>query len=404
MRQVYLDNNATTPLHTEVVEAMLPCLQTKFGNPSSLHWAGRQADQMLQQAREQVASVLNAEPHEIVFTSCGTEGDNLALLGSADALRTKGRHIITSTVEHPAVLDTCRYFEKSGGRVTYIGVDSKGRIDPAEVEAAIEEDTILISLMWANNETGTVFPIERLSATARRHSIRFHTDAVQALGRLPIDMKQTPVDLLSISAHKIGGPKGVGALYVRGGVELSPCLHGGHQEHYLRAGTHNVAGIVGFGRACQWVEDNLSAEIHRLTRMRNRLEDGIFEHLDHVHRNGDIEKCLPNTLNLTFPYVEGEGLLLALDMVGIAASSGSACTSGADGASHVLKAMNADDMTLNSSVRLSLGFHNTEEDVDYVVEHLPDAVKRLLAMSPAFDELNEYECDFISCEIDPHAH
>lgn len=290
------------------------------------------------------------------------------------------------------------------GRVTYVAVDNKGRIDPADVEAAIEADTVLISLMWANNETGTVFPIEHLSAMARTHGIRFHTDAVQALGRLPLDVKQVPVDMLSISAHKIGGPKGVGALYVRDGVELSPCLHGGHQEKHLRAGTHNVAGIVGFGCACQWAEEHLNTERKRLSQLRNRLEEGIFTRVEHVSRNGDDVNCLPNTLNLTFPYVEGEGLLLALDMVGIAASSGSACTSGAEGPSHVLKAMNADDMTLNSSVRLSLGFHNTEEDVEYVVEHLPRVVQRLLAMSPAFDELNEYECDVISCEIDPHAH
>ena len=404
MRQVYLDNNATTPLHAEVVEAMLPCMRAEFGNPASIHWAGRQANVLLQEARTQVASILNAEPHEIIFTSCGTEGDNLALLGSADALRSTGNHLITSTVEHPAVLDTCRHFEERGGRVTYVGVDSKGRIDPAEVENAIEEDTILISLMWANNETGTVFPIEQLATMARTHGIRFHTDAVQALGRLPIDVKQTPVDLLSISAHKIGGPKGVGALYVRDGIEISPCIHGGHQEQHLRAGTHNVGGIVGFGRACQWAEENLDTESKRLTQLRNRLEEGIFTHVEHVSRNGDGENCLPNTLNLTFPYVEGEGLLLALDMVGIAASSGSACTSGADGASHVLKAMNADSMTLNSSVRLSLGFHNTPEDVEYVIQHLPRVVERLLSMSLAFDELDQYECDVISCEIDPHAH
>jgi len=404
LRQVYLDNNATTLLHTEVVEAMLPCLRTEFGNPSSIHWAGRQASTMLHQARAQVARVLNAQPHEIIFTSGGSEGDNLALLGSVDALHAKGNHIITSTVEHPAVLDTCRYFEKRGGRVTYVAVDSKGRIDPADVEAAIEVDTVLISLMWANNETGTVFPIEQLAAIARRHGVRFHTDAVQALGRLPIDVKQVPVDLLTISAHKIGGPKGVGALYVRDGVEISPHIHGGHQEKHLRAGTHNVAGIVGFGRACQWVEEHLSSERKRLTELRNRLEEGIYAHVEHVTRNGDHENCLPNTLNLTFPYVEGEGLLLALDMVGIAASSGSACTSGADGASHVLKAMNAADMTLNSSVRLSLGFHNTEADVEYVIQHLPQVVGRLLSMSLAFDELSQYDCAVISCEIDPHAH
>jgi len=404
LRQVYLDNNATTPILHEVLDAMLPCMRDNFGNPSSLHWAGRKARVLLEQAREQVAALIHAQPHEIVFTGCGTEGDNLALLGSADALRSRGKHIITSAVEHPAVLDTCRYFEARGGRVTYVPVDEKGRIDPHDVEAAIDTDTILISLMWANNETGTVFPVDQLCSLANKHGIRFHTDAVQALGRIPIDVKRTPVDLLSISAHKIGGPKGVGALYVRDGVDISPCQHGGHQEQHLRAGTHNVAGIVGFGRACAWVNEHQPDESKRLARLCRRLEEGIFAQVEHVQRNGDPLNCLPNTLNLAFPYVEGEGLLMALDMLGIAASSGSACTSGADGASHVLQAMHADEMTLNSSVRLSLGYHTTEEDIDYVIEHLPGAVERLLAMSPAFDELTRYECEVITCEIDPHAH
>ena len=404
MRQVYLDNNATTPLHAEVVEAMLPCLRTEFGNPSSIHWAGRKTSAMLQQARAQVADLLNAQPHEIIFTSCGSEGNNFALLGSADALQGKGNHIITSAVEHPAILDTCRYFEERGGRVTYIPVDSNGAIDPAAIEAAIDSDTILISLMWANNETGTVFPIEQVVTIARKHQVRFHTDAVQALGRLPIDVKRCPIDLLTISAHKIGGPKGVGAVYVRDGVEITPCIHGGHQERHLRAGTHNVAGIVGFGRACIWAQEHMSTEVKRLSALRDRLEEGICSRLEYVRRNGDRISCLPNTLNLTFPFVEGEGLLLALDMLGIAASSGSACTSGVEGSSHVLRAMHADDMTLNSSVRLSLGFHNTAEDVEYVIQHLPAAVERLLAMSPAFDDLNKYDCEVISCEIDPHSH
>jgi len=404
LRQVYLDNNATTPLHAEVVEAMLPCLRTEFGNPSSIHWAGRKTSAMLQQARAQVADLLNAQPHEIIFTSCGSEGNNFALLGSADALQGKGNHIITSAVEHPAILDTCRYFEERGGRVTYIPVDSNGAIDPAAIEAAIDSDTILISLMWANNETGTVFPIEQVVTIARKHQVRFHTDAVQALGRLPIDVKRCPIDLLTISAHKIGGPKGVGAVYVRDGVEITPCIHGGHQERHLRAGTHNVAGIVGFGRACIWAQEHMSTEVKRLSALRDRLEEGICSRLEYVRRNGDRISCLPNTLNLTFPFVEGEGLLLALDMLGIAASSGSACTSGVEGSSHVLRAMHADDMTLNSSVRLSLGFHNTAEDVEYVIQHLPAAVERLLAMSPAFDDLNKYDCEVISCEIDPHSH
>ncbi len=404
MRQVYLDNNATTPLHAEVVEAMLPCLRAEFGNPSSIHWAGRQSKAMLQQARAQVASLLHAQPHEIIFTSCGSEGDNFALLGSVDALQSKGNHIITSMVEHPAILDTCRYFEERGGRVTYIQVDSNGAIDPAAVEAAINSETILISLMWANNETGTVFPIEEIAAIAKKHKIRFHTDAVQALGRLPINVKRCPIDLLTVSAHKIGGPKGVGALYVRDGVEISPYIHGGHQERHLRAGTQNVAGIVGFGRACAWAEEHLVSEATRITALRDRLEKELCSRLEHVRRNGDRSNCLPNTLNLTFPYVEGEGLLLALDMLGIAVSSGSACTSGVEGASHVLRAMHADDMTLNSSVRISLGFHNTAEDVEYVIKHLPVAVERLLSMSPVFDDLKQYDCEVISCEIETHSH
>ena len=404
MRQVYLDNNATTPLHADVIDSMLACMHNSFGNPSSMHLPGRQANKLLQQARAQVASLINALPHEIIFTSCGSEGDNFSILGSAEVLGSKGRHIITTAVEHPAVLDTCRYFERCGGRVTYLPVDTMGAIDPAALERAIEADTVLISVMWGNNETGTVFPVADIASIAEQHGVRFHTDAVQALGKVPIDVRSIPVDLMTLSAHKIGGPKGVGAVYVRDGLEMRPFIHGGHQENGLRAGTHNVAGIVGFGRACQWVEKHLNAEIARMAALRDTLEQGIVAQVADVTRNGDRSNCLPNTLNLTFPHVEGEGLLMALDMLGIAASSGSACTSGTEGASHVLQAMHVDSMALNSSIRLSLGYQTTRADIDYVLEHLPAAVARLRAMSPDFDTVDNYACDVITCEIDPHEH
>lgn len=403
MNRIYLDNNATTPVHPDVLATMLPYYQQAFGNPSSVHWAGREVKPAVDQARAQVAGLLNAQADDIVFTASGSEGDNLAILGTFEALKDQGTHIITTAVEHPAVYDTCRYVEQRGGQVTYLEVDRQGMIDLEQLEQAITEQTILISVMWANNETGTIFPIEQIGQIARRHKVRFHCDAVQALGKLPIDVEQCGVDLLVVSGHKIGAPKGVGALYVRPGTRLVSHTHGGHQERGLRAGTHNVAGIVALGKACALVQHNLAQQVETMRRLRDRLQQGICVEVPEAHLNGHPQQRLPNTLNLSFPYVEGEGLLLYLDMVGIAASSGSACTSGSAGPSHVLRAMQLEDMLLHSSVRFSLGPQTTEQEIETVLRELPAIVARLKAMSPMLDhDLDQIDCPVVECEIDPH--
>ncbi|MEA3464600.1 MAG: cysteine desulfurase NifS [Thermodesulfobacteriota bacterium] len=403
MERVYFDNNATTPVSPIVLEALLPYYQSLFGNPSSLHWAGREVSGAIDSARAQVAALINSEPEEIIFTASGSEGDNLAILGSCDALRHRGNHIVTTVVEHPAVLDTCRYFEERGGQVTYLPVDSYGMIDLQQLEDAITPQTILISVMWANNETGTIFPIQQIGEIARRHKVQFHCDAVQAIGKVPIDMLTCHVDLLVISGHKIGAPKGVGAVYIRRGTALTAHIHGGQQENALRAGTHNVAGIVAMGKACQLAADDLSERVDDLKRLRDRLQQGIIAVIADVTLHGHPEQRLPNTLNLGFSFIEGEGLLLHLDMYGIAASSGSACSSESDGASHVLSAMAVDELLLNSSIRFSLGYHNTVEEVDKVLEVLPAIVAKLREMSPMLsDGVDLGECPFVECSIDPH--
>lgn len=402
MRNVYLDNNATTPVLGEVVDALLPFYQQSYGNPSSIHWAGRQVKGAVDTARQQVAGLINASPEEIVFTGCGSEGDNQALVGSYERLKGQGNHIITTAVEHPAVLDTCRYLETQGARVTYLGVDGDGMLDLAALEAAITPETILISVMWANNETGCVFPIADIGRLARKHQVRFHCDAVQALGKEPIDVAECGVDLMVFSGHKIGAPKGVGALYVRDGIELESLIHGGHQEQGRRAGTLNVAGIVGFGKACELARQQFDVDVARMKQLRDQLQQGILA-LPDVHLNGHVDHRLPNTLNVSFSYIEGEGLLLYMDMVGIAASSGSACTSGSDGPSHVLAAMGVEEAMLHSSVRFSLGPQTTQDDIDYVLEQLPPIVDKLREMSPMFDRDIDSDCLVVECEIDPHA-
>lgn len=402
MNRIYFDNNATTPLRAEVLDALLPYYRTAFGNPSSLHWAGRDARHGVEQARAQVAALINAQPSEIIFTGCGSEGDNFSILGCYDALCHKGRHIITTAVEHPAVLDTCRYIEQRGGSVTYLPVDRHGMLDLQQLEAAITAQTILLSVMWANNETGTIFPIQQISEIASRHQLCFHCDAVQALGKVPIDMQSCHVDLLVLSGHKIGAPKGIGAVYVRSGTHVTPHLHGGHQERGLRAGTHNVAGIVAMGEACRLAEADL-CRVQHLKALRDRLEQGILQNIPDVKVNGHPEQRLPNTLNLGFAFIEGEGLLLYLDMKGIAASSGSACTSDDDGPSHVLRAMGVDGLLLNSSIRFSLGYQNTREEVDKVLEELPAIVSKLREMSPMTSSVSiQDNCPFIECHIDIH--
>ncbi len=399
MKRIYMDNNATTAVRPEVLEAMLPFYREQFGNPSSVHWAGRAVSGAVEKAREQVASLINCSPAEIVFISCGSEGDNMSLKGTVDALRDKGDHIITTTVEHPAILETCQALEKQGVRVTYLPVDHNGMLNLAELEAAITDKTILISVMWANNETGNLYPIEEIGAIARKYKVRFHTDAVQAVGKVPVDVQKANVDLLVISGHKIGAPKGVGAIYIRRGTRLSPFMHGGHQERNRRAGTHNVAGIVGLGVACDLAASHLGEDAARIRCLRDKLEHGIIKAVPEIKLNGhpDPDLRLPNTLNISFAYIEGESLLLNFDMKGIAASSGSACTSGSLEPSHVMGAMCVDVVLAHSSTRFSLGIDNTEEEVDYVIEVLPPIVQRLREMSPLYNRTEPMTCE--ECQV-----
>ncbi|HMB17126.1 MAG TPA: cysteine desulfurase NifS [Pelovirga sp.] len=386
MKQIYLDNNATTMVKPQVLEAMLPYFREQFGNPSSVHWAGRMVSGAIEKAREQVAQLLNCSPAEIIFVSCGSEGDNFAIKGTAEALRHKGNHIITTTVEHPAVLETCEYLEKNGFEVTYLPVDKDGMLDLAELEAAITDQTILISIMWANNETGNLFPIHEIGEIANRHKVRFHTDAVQAIGKVPVDVKAAKVDMLVLSGHKVGAPKGVGALYLRRGTRITRFMHGGHQERNRRAGTHNVAGIVGLGVACELARLNQEKDYAYVRRLRDKLEQGILSTVPDVKLNGhpNPDLRLPNTLNISFNFIEGESLLLFFDMKGIAASSGSACTSGSLEPSHVMQAMGVDIVLAHSSVRFSFSAENTEEEVDFILAELPPIVQRLRDMSPLY--------------------
>ncbi len=397
MKQIYLDNNATTVVKPEVLDAMLPYFREQFGNPSSVHWAGRMVSGAIEKAREQVAELLNCSPAEIIFVSCGSEGDNFAIKGTAEALRHKGNHIITTTVEHPAVLETCEYLEKNGFEVTYLPVDNDGMLDLKELEAAITDKTILISVMWANNETGNLFPIDAIGEIASRHKVRFHTDAVQAIGKVPVDVKASKVDMLVLSGHKIGAPKGVGALYLRRGTRMIRFMHGGHQERNRRAGTHNVAGIVGLGVACELARVNLEKDYAYVRRLRDKLEQGILTTVPDVKLNGhpNPDLRLPNTLNVSFNFIEGESLLLFFDMKGIAASSGSACTSGSLEPSHVMQAMGVDIVLAHSSVRFSFSADNTEEEVDYILAELPPIVQRLRDMSPLYhrQEPTPLHCD-----------
>ncbi len=387
MKQIYLDYNATSPVRPEVLEVMLPFYKEHFGNPSSVHWAGRAVAGAIEKAREQVADLINASPAEIVFVSCGSEGDNMAIKGTLTALKEKGNHVITTTVEHPAVLDTCKALEKDGYDVTYLPVDNDGQLDLADLEAAITDKTVLISVMWANNETGNLYPIEEIGKIAKKYNIRFHTDAVQSVGKVPVDVQKANLDLLVISGHKIGAPKGVGAIYVRRGTRMTPLLHGGHQERNRRAGTQNVAGIVGLGKACEIAGAEREDYYERVRVLRDRLEDGILSQVPDIKLNGtpDRDQRLPNTLNVSFAYIEGESLLLNLDMFGIAASSGSACTSGSLEPSHVMGAMCVEVTLAHSSTRFSLGPETTVEDVDKVLEVLPATVQRIRDMSPLYN-------------------
>ncbi|MDR3362624.1 MAG: cysteine desulfurase NifS [Desulfovibrio sp.] len=384
MRTVYLDNNATSAVDQNVLTAMLPYLSTLYGNPSSMYAFAGQASDAIDKARESVAALLGAEPDELIFTSCGSESDNTAFW-SAVQTQPEKRHLITTRVEHPAVLNVAQYWERQGYRVTYLGVDNKGRLDMDEYTGALSDDTALVSIMFANNEVGNIYPVQRMAEAAKEKGLLFHTDAVQAVGKTPIDLSHLQADMLSLSGHKIHTPKGIGVLYVRKGVRFRPFLRGGHQESGRRAGTENVPYIIGMGEAARIAAENLQEERMQVANLRDKLETNLIERIPDCIINGDIENRLPNTCNIAFKNVEGEAILLMLDRLGICASSGSACTSGSLEPSHVLRAMGVPFNYAHGSIRLSLSRYTTDSDVDYVIEHFPGIIKTLRAISPYKD-------------------
>lgn len=386
-KSIYLDNSATTPLKREVLDAMLPYLTEHYGNPSSIYKIGREAKSAIEEAREKVASAIGATSKEIFFTGCGTEADNWAIKGIAQAKEKLGRHIITSKIEHHAVLHTLESLEKEGYEVTYLDVDEYGKINLDDLKSAIRPDTILITIMTANNEVGTIEPIAEIGKIAKEKNIVFHTDAVQAIGSIDIDVREMNIDMLSLSAHKFGGPKGIGALYVRNGLRPAVFMHGGAQERARRAGTENVASIVGLGKAIELATSNLEEKTAKIKKMRDRLLKEIPEKIPYVKLNGHPVDRLPGNVNFSFEFIEGESLLLMLDMNGIAASSGSACTSGSLDPSHVLLALGLPHEIAHGSLRLSIGEINCDEDIDYVLETLPTIVQRLRDMSPLYEKV-----------------
>ena len=385
-RIIYMDHSATTYTKKEVVDAMLPYFTKHFGNPSSIYGIARDSKKAVDATRAQVAKALGADPDEIYFTSGGSESDNWAIKGVAWANRKRGNHIITSQIEHHAVLHTCQFLEKEGFAVTYLPVDQYGLVDPAELEKAITDKTILISIMYANNEIGTIEPIAELGAIARKHKVYFHTDAVQAIGNVPIDVKAQNIDLLSLSAHKFYGPKGAGALYIKKGVRIQNLIHGGGQERKRRAGTENLAGIVGMGKAIGLATADIPGHNRKIQAMRDRLIKTVLEKIPHSRLNGHPEKRLPGNFNVSFEFIEGESMLLWLDDEGICASTGSACTSGSLEPSHVLLATGLPVEVSHGSLRLTIGDVNTDEDVDTVLEVLPKVVSRLREMSPLYQK------------------
>jgi cysteine desulfurase len=384
MRRVYMDHNATTPVHPEVLAAMLPFFKDQFGNASSIHWAGREVKKYVDDAREKVAALIHASPEEVIFTGCGTESDNMAIKGVALSLQGKGRHIITTPVEHHAVLHTCEFLTQMGFEVTYLPVDQEGLIDLEDLRRAIRKDTILISIMFANNETGTLFPVEGIGEIAREKGVIFHSDSVPAVGKVPIDLQRLPIDILSFSGHKLYAPKGIGGQFIRTGTRLMSLLHGGAQERNRRAGTENIPYIIGMGKACEIALRDFETRNAQISRLRDRLQAEILRRIPHVQLHGRGSARLPNTLNVSFLFIEGESLLLNLDLEGIAVASGSACTSGSTEPSHVLLAMGVPPEVAQSAIRFSLGYSHTEEDVDYVLEVLPRIVQRLRDMSPLY--------------------
>lgn len=381
MNTIYFDNNATTPVAPEVFDEMLPYLKEFYGNPSSMHTFGGQLHRKVEEARFKVAQLIGAEPEEIIFTSCGTESDNTAIMSAVESLPGK-RHIITTRVEHPAVLNFCKHLARKGFRVTFLPVNNNGQLNIDELLKVLDEDTALVSIMYANNETGIVFPIVEIAEILKERRILFHTDAVQAVGKIPIDTKKLPVDMLSLSGHKLHAPKGVGALYVRKGTRFYPYIIGGHQERGRRAGTENMASIIGLGKACELAGKNLTEEISYLKGLRNKLETALLKSCPDVRINGDINNRLPNTTNLSFEYVEGEAVLLRLNEYGVCASSGSACTSGSLEPSHVLRAMGVPFTAIHGSIRFSLSRYNTEAEIDRVIEIMPGVIKELRLLSP----------------------
>ena len=389
-REVYLDNSATTKMDPRVLEAMLPYWSENYGNPNSLHRRGREARSAVDAARASVAALINAEPADIIFTGAGSEADNLAVKGAAWALKAKGKgnHIITSAIEHHAILDSVKWLGRMGFEYTILPVDSKGMVSPEALEAAIRPDTVLVTIMFANNEVGTIEPIKALGEVCRRHGVMFHTDAVQAAGHINIDVKELPVDMLTMAAHKMYGPKGIGALYVRKGVKLIPTLHGGGQEFGLRSGTENVAEIVGFGKAAEIAKARLEAgEDKKLAALRDYFIEGVLSSVPESYLTGATgEERLPFHTSFTVKYIEGEGMLLLLDAAGIAASSGSACTSGSLEPSYVLLALGLDHATAHGSLRMTMSHDTTKEDIDYVLEKLPQIVEKLRAMSPFYNK------------------
>jgi cysteine desulfurase len=381
VKTVYVDNNATTKVAPEVLEVMLPYFSELYGNPSSMHFFGGQVQKRVNEAREKVADFLGAEPSEIVFTSCGTESDNAAIFGTLDSYPER-RHFITSRVEHPAINNLCTYLSRKGYRVTELSVNREGQLDLDELRESLTDETCLITIMYANNETGVVFPIEEVGEIVKARGIPLHTDAVQAAGKIPLDMEKSKVDMLSISGHKLHAPKGIGVLYIRKGTKFSPFLIGGHQEKGRRGGTENVPYIIGLGEACELAKKHLDEENTRVRALRDYLEKKLLEKIPNTLVNGDRVNRIPNTLSVSFEYVEGESILLLLSDLGICASSGSACTSGSLEPSHVLRAMGVPFTSAHGSIRFSLSIYNTKEEMDYIIEHLPPIIQRLRDISP----------------------
>lgn len=381
MRNVYLDYSATTPVKEEVLKEMIPYFTEKFGNPSSLYDMGLESKEAVDKARQQVAALINADPSEIYFTAGGTEADNWAVFGTAEKFRAKGNHIITTKVEHHAMLHSCAYLEKEGYDVTYLDIDKDGRVDLKQLEDAITDKTILISIMLVNNEIGTIEPVKEAAAIAKKHKILFHTDAVQALGNVPIDVKDMGIDMMSMSSHKIYGPKGIGALFIRKGVRIDNYMHGGAQENNRRAGTENLAGIVGFGKAAQLAKENFDAHVKHSSQMRDYLKDRILSEIPDTFVNGTMDGRHPGNLNVTFEYIEGESILLLLNQFGISVSTGSACSSKSLEPSHVLAALGVPDEMIHGTVRFTVGDMTTKKDIDYVVDNLKTVVARLREIS-----------------------